>query len=333
MSQTFKMPPRQIGFKPNAVRLNPTASASSASDEQIRQLSLQIQQIATRLRLQQERLAQLKIPQIRQTTEVQIQVLQKELAELKQNLNILRSEQRCNLLSELQADDFDLLKAIYLSKQPLEQRAQGLFEDWFDQAHKLDSKSPNPAQSTAVLAFQSLIQILMPVEAEALKNWWKHPSEAHSPLAETIKAQSQTETDDEQAQFELLTFEEQGPIEIQFDLQARKSVVRNQMGITLNQPQKSYQEYLEIGFAAIDVTVSSQFKLREPLKEAVEAFLEAVSLDRSRYEAYFGLGYLYSLIKDLNHSLYFLDLAWKISGDPTISEMITQVKQSNSLPV
>ncbi len=120
-------------------------------------------------------------------------------------------------------------------------------------------------------------------------------------------------------------------LEVRFDMGAGRSLVRNSMGIVLNQEKKSYQEYLDLGFACIDKVVDSGFVNTSPLQQAIEVFLEAVSLNKERHEAYFGLGYLYSLVRDLNHSLYFLNLAWKISRNPAIEAFMQKVKESYGL--
>lgn len=120
-------------------------------------------------------------------------------------------------------------------------------------------------------------------------------------------------------------------LEVRFDMGAGRSLVRNSMGIVLNQEKKSYQEYLDLGFACIDKVVDSGFVNTSPLQQAIEVFLEAVSLNKERHEAYFGLGYLYSLVRDLNHSLYFLNLAWKISRNPSIEAFMQKVKESYGL--
>lgn len=72
--------------------------------------------------------------------------------------------------------------------------------------------------------------------------------------------------------------------------------------------------------------MASNFEERYRLEHGVTAFLEAMSLDKSRHEAYFGLGYLYALVQDANHALYFLDVAYKISGDPAVAQLQQQVR-------
>lgn len=339
MSQTFRTPPRQIGFKPNTVRLNP-AQATSVSDGKIRQLSLQLQQLQSKLRIQEERLGQLKIPATRQVVETQIQQLRKEITGQQKEINSLRGDVRQQLLKDLSSDaePFALLEAVYRVKQPLFPRQLNLFETWLAAAKALPDQPDPETLQVATLALDAFTQLLIPAESEKLYHWWQSlRPKSDQPLSQAAEVSFADIGPAEPApevspEFAPISFEQDGALEISFDLQNRKPVVRNQMGITLNQPKKSYQEYLEDGFTAIDLTVASRFSNRDPLYGAVESFLEAVSLDRSRYEAYFGLGYLYSLVKDLNHALYFLDLAWQISGDTAIQEMMDRVRSTCAEP-
>lgn len=337
MSQTFRTPPRQIGFKPNTVRLNP-AQATSVSDGKIRQLSLQLQQLQSKLRIQEERLGQLKIPATRQVVETQIQQLRKDITGQQKEINSLRGEVRQQLLKDLsrEAEPFELLEAVYRVKQPLFPRQLNLFETWLAAAKTLPDQPDPETLQAATRALDAFTQLLIPAESEKLYHWWQSlqpkSDQALSQAATVSFADIGPAEPEPLPDFAPISFEQDGALEISFDLQSRKPVVRNQMGITLNQQKKTYQEYLEDGFTAIDLTVASRFSNRDPLYGAVESFLEAVSLDRSRYEAYFGLGYLYSLVKDLNHALYFLDLAWQISGDAAIQEMMGRVRSTCAEP-
>lgn len=364
MSQTFRTPPRQIGFKsagPAAPRLT-QVPAASGSEARLRQLLNQLQQAQTKYKLQQERLSQLKVPSARQQAEAQLQQLRKEIGVIQQSLLQLRGQLRLERLKDLETDGsgpaeslrFQLaeIEAIYRVHQPLPQRLLPLLDDWLKAFRQLYERRVHqlpqqPADAEAAeTALAALQRELWPPEAEQLQLWWRQqrpelldsaaeqqeepppPPETAMPGETALATTGARAADD----FEVLSFENQGPLELRFDTANRRPVVRNQMGITLNAPKQSYQAYLETGFAAIDTTVASQFQQREPLYAAVEAFLEAVSLDRSRYEAYFGLGYLYSLVKDVNHALYFLDLAFRISGDPAIAEMIEKVKLACQVP-
>lgn len=371
MSQTFRTPPRQIGFKPAAAaapRLT-QVQASAGTEAKIRQQLMQLQQLQSKLKLQEERLTQLKVPSARQMLEAQIQQLRKEMGVLQQTLMHLRGELRVNLLKALPAPDGDPaealrrqlaeFEAIYRIHQPIPQRLVPAFAAVLSALRAILDKQLKGASAEAAEAdaFESSLSSfgreLWPPEAQQLRSWWEkwrpqliagspEPAQAEAATisfgvptklaqdAEPRSPQAAAEADDD---FTPLKFDNQGPLELSFDLGSRKSVVRNQMGITLNQPKKNYQEYLEDGFSAIDETVASRFENRQPLYGAVESFLEAISLDRSRYEAYFGLGYLYSLVKDVNHAIYFLDLAWRISGDPAIEEMMGRVKSACAVGV
>lgn len=354
MSQTFRTPPRQIGFKPAAPaapRLTQVqGSAPAGVEAKIRQQLLQLQQLQAKLRIQEERLPQLKVPLARQQLEAQIQQMRKEFAALHQSLLQLRGSLRLEKLKTWMqpeaepiagfAHQIKELDALYRAQQPLPQKLMPLWEICWQGFQQIQNKlAQNLTLEAEMLEEQQghltgLGRQLWQPEAEQLAKWWENwcnilPSQSSgivfpSPAITTSPAPPEEE-------FAVLSFDNQGPLELSFDLSNRKSVVRNQMGITLNQPKKNYQEYLEEGFTAIDQTVASQFENRQPLYGAVEAFLEAVSLDRSRYEAYFGLGYLYSLVKDANHALYFLDLAWRISGDQAIQDMMERVRSACSV--
>lgn len=371
MSQTFRTPPRQIGFKPAAAaapRLT-QVQAAGGTEAKIRQQLMQLQQLQSKLKLQEERMAQLKVPSARQMLEAQIQQMRKEMGALQQTLMHLRGELRVNLLKALPAPEGDPaealrrqlaeFEAIYRVHQPIPQRLLPAFEGVLSALRailgkRLKGLSAGAAEAEAFeSALTSFARDLWQPEAQQLRGWWARwrPQllAGAEPEAATISFGVPTKRDPGRAQdseprppqasaeaddgFTPLKFDNQGPLELSFDLGSRKSVVRNQMGITLNQPKKNYQEYLEDGFAAIDETVASRFENRQPLYGAVESFLEAISLDRSRYEAYFGLGYLYSLVKDVNHAIYFLDLAWRISGDPAIEEMMARVRSACAVGV
>ena len=353
MSQTFKSSPRQIGFKPNSVRMAPVqASKADPAQAQIRQLKLQQQQLLSKIRIQEERLGQLKIPATRQSVETQLQQLRKQNHLLDQELLKWCGQARLARLKALQqtlpgeaaelADTLRLqlaeLDAIYRVHIPLPTRLLPIFEDWSKSmqglhATLLKGKAVSALEwDTAEARLSGFGRELWPAEQELLQQWlirWRQALPVAAPVESSQVPTIAEAADDD---FQVLSFESQGPLELSFDLSQRKSVVRNQLGITLNQPKQSYQEYLETGFGYIDQTVGSQFTEREPLYAAVEAFLEAISLDRSRYEAYFGLGYLYSLVKDLNHAIYFLDLAWRISGDAAIQDMIQKVRSACGAP-
>lgn len=125
---------------------------------------------------------------------------------------------------------------------------------------------------------------------------------------------------------EALTHTLGGELTVQFDLERRQSVVRNQLGVEVTEQKMPYESYLSRAFEAIDQVTASQFSQLEPLKQAIEDFLEAISLQKERYEAYFGLGYLYALVREPNNALYFLQIAEQISQHPMISQLIAEVK-------
>lgn len=129
-----------------------------------------------------------------------------------------------------------------------------------------------------------------------------------------------------QAEQEQLSNTLGGELTVQFDFGRRQSVVRNQLGVAVTEQKLTYEAYLSRAFDAIDQVTASQFTYLEPLKQAIEDFLEAITLYKDRYEAYFGLGYLYSLVREPNNALYFLNIAVQISQHPMISKLIEEVK-------
>lgn len=370
MSQSFRSPPRQIGFSSQGRRLSPTEPgraglAGKAEDPRIRQHAVQLQQLGSRLRQLQERLAKTQVPLARQQVEKQIQALQQQLKQHQRALMELRGQARIERLKPLRAaltgeipDLAELfrhhlaeLEAIYRVHQPLPKGLMPRLEAWLQPLRKLQTQWQG-LDAPSLAAFLSESETLLadlsarfwPQEGEVLSAFWqawqKHlrahwsdeGMDTSSAGAELDAVQTVSFAPPAQAETESTeTFADEGELQISFDFSAGKSVVRNQMGITLNQPKKSYEVYLEEGFQAIDQTVASHFENLQPLYQAVEQFLEAISQDKSRYEAYFGLGYLYSLVRDLNHALYFLDIAWKISGDQAIWEMMDKVRNNADL--
>lgn len=198
------------------------------------------------------------------------------------------------------------------------------------------SEATPAVMSQEQVYWQESLQLLLPLlPAQASEDLYEEPP----PAPENVSSEG----------FEVISFEIPGAspsadtapvdqvssaqksgaeLEVRFDMGSGRSLVRNSMGIVLNQEKKSYQEYLDLGFACIDKVVESGFVNTSPLQQAIEVFLEAISLHKERHEAYFGLGYLYSLVRDLNHSLYFLNLAWRISRNPSIEAFMKKVKES-----
>lgn len=359
MTQSFRGAPRQIGFRPQKMSqsLGPKAVSSTQDPRasEIRQALLQLQQLKTRARALHEKASKTLAPQARQAFERERQQISSKIRALEARLLKLKGEARMALLKArgpiLQSEAASLsllrqemaeLEAIYRVHHPMQKAAQPALEELFQAIQGLlpQLKKGQLPPEPDLDAFEAFSVYLYPPEVQAFQALWALIFESAQQFQAAQKAEaelrddgSEDGRDDGESDFEPLSFdtESQGDLEISFDFQAGKSVVRNQMGITLNQAKKSYQDYLDEGFQAVDETVASEFKNLKPLYTAVEYFLEAVTLDKSRYEAYFGLGYLYSLVKDLNHALYFLDVAYKISADPAIFEMIEKLKHSHSL--
>ena len=350
MSQSFRQPPRQIGFKPQTQRLSSaplSAQAAHPAEAGIARQTQQVQQLQAQIRQHEARLQQTLSPPARSVLVQKLQELKQNLQQAQRSLRELRGQariQRLRPLYQTAAETADAawadtlrqqvaeIEAIYRVHQPLPPVGQQELGAWLGPLQELialqqQGATPGAARlEEASAAFEVLAAKLWPPESELLQTLWQ---QWQTWLQTQFAAAPDAPAADD---FELVSFDEDdGELEISFDFAQRKSVVRNQLGIALNQPKKSYQEYLDQGFDCIDQTVASQFQNKAPLYQAVEAFLEAVSLDKSRYEAYFGLGYLYSLVQDLDHALYFLEVAWKISSQSSIQALMQQLQPADAV--
>lgn len=104
------------------------------------------------------------------------------------------------------------------------------------------------------------------------------------------------------------------PLSLDFDVPQAKS------------ERPSYETHIQLGFGDIYKASEQEFRDQGYLKSAIESFLKAVSINKERFEAYFGLGYVYILVQDIEHGLYFLDIAKQISEHPAIDKLIQQVQ-------
>lgn len=313
MTQGFRQMPRRMASRPGQLR-NITQTVSETPE--IQQVLRQIQTLAYQMQ---------QLP----STSAALPTLHKRRAEFDERLYQLRSEARTRQLkthtdvpptSPQAARDF--FHGLYTQKHPLPPALAAVY--------------PEPAPEEMLAFHRSLSPLferLMSPEQGACRSFWR-------PWLPEEKPEQKSET--AATDFQVLTFERptaapsrpvsqvaaQSGLQVSFDVQGGRSTLRNAMGISLNQPKKSYQAYLSSGFRSIDLAVASGFKERYHLEHGILAFLEAVSLDKSRHEAYFGLGYLYALVQERNHAMYFLDLAYRISQDPAIAQLQAKVSQS-----
>lgn len=124
-----------------------------------------------------------------------------------------------------------------------------------------------------------------------------------------------------------------GKLQVQFDLERKQSVLTNAYGLPTQGFKLSYQEYLTQGYQGVRCSYelaangADEKAQQAPLLQALDCYLEAVSLDESRYEAYFGIGFLYAMVAYFEQAFYFLDLAYHLSdSQPLIRDFIEQVK-------
>jgi hypothetical protein len=338
MTQAFRQMPRRVGSRPGGFRsVNDAPQESPAIQGLLRQASQlhhHIQQLPA--------------------SSAARGPLQKKLTTLHDQLHQLRSEARAHeltLKTQTPHDEAALARAffqaLYAEKHPLPRHLRMFYQAAVSQQAMLDfHQALQPLYEALILreqgAWQGFWQIWLPAVGAIAEPLVELPSELSPESEPDIETDSESDDD-----FEVLTFATPtrplGPrpgigttlrsplqgkegLQVSFDLKAGQSTVRNAMGISLNQPKKNYGEYLRDGFYAIDRAVASGFEERYRLEHGIVAFLEAMSLDKSRHEAYFGLGYLYALVQDANHALYFLDVACKISKDPAIVQLRQQVR-------
>lgn len=368
MSQAFRQPPRQIGFKPNAARLVNQAPQRPASE--IQQVTQAVQQAQQRQKQLKAQLAQTQNPQQRQQLEKQLLGLQRQSQPLLERLMLLRSEARCTALQALAAPEAGLaademagllkvalaeFEALYrvqyplLASQlpPLEQALRFLqqLQQKLQQAVNLENFLGQVQQ-----ALEAFYRRQPPAEGQALAQWWQswqqvleqQPEGAYLPPAGRF-GRAQAGRHPGLSRFQL-TAEPQPDLdydepELSIDhlpsLAPRHEPKAEQINFepvasALPAPPRpsadgKYQHLLDQGFTAIDRAIASQFRDRELLNQAVNDLLDAVNLDKTRYEAYFGLGYLFSLVQDREHALYFLKLAYRISGSPRIEQLLRQL--------
>lgn len=336
MTQAFRQMPRRVGSRPSGFR---SVSDTFQESQAIQSLLAQASQLHHHIQ---------QLPE----SSAARGLLQKKLAGFHDQLHQLRSAARALALGEytqgaqsqpIQASIArTFFQKLYAEKHPLPRHLRDLYQAAVPQHSMVDFHR----------ALQPLYEVLIAQEQGAWKGFWKIylpvVAAIPAPLTQAPSIQAPPTQAPEADDFEVLTFktpsrplaprphipspiQAQKGLQVSFDMGSGKSTVRNAMGISLNQPKKSYGEYLQAGFQAIDQAVASGFEERYRLEHGVMAFLEAMSLDKSRHEAYFGLGYLYALVQDANHALYFLEVAYKISQDPAIAQFRAQVQSQLGL--
>ncbi len=344
MAQAFRQLPRRVGSRPGQLRRAGEAFQESLQIQQGARAAARVQQ---QLKQIQARIQKMPATVERQRLQGTLQSLKQQLSTHHNNLHQWRSEARA-----------ESLQTHTTRPHPEEKAASLYFHKLYTEHHPL----PRALREKYVAAtpqqqnFKAFHKALEPLYVELIlteQNAWQGFWTLWDPPAPVpntgaypdTEPETEPETDDD---FEVISFGEIPTIprqkkrpafapstdenlQVSFDFSRGKSTVRNAMGITLNQPKKTYPEYLQLGFQAMDQAVASAFEDRHLLEDAITHFLEAMSLDKSRHEAYFGLGYLYALVQDANHAMYFLDVAYKISGDPAIEALQNQVRSQLKL--
>lgn len=322
MAQAFRQMPRRMGSRPSQLR---NITATHGEGPEIQKLLRQSSQLQHQIK---------QLP----SQSAALGILKKRLTGMYDMLHHLRSEARATALKQQHKKSHAdgqaaqaFFQSLYTEKHPLPKHLKPLLLAALPQQANLEHYHN---------ALHPLYEALLALEQEAWQKFWQLwlDSSPTAPADTTDTAAGSTD-------FEVLAFDTpsltptpaprkstpgNSGLEVAFDLQSKRSTLRNAMGISLHTPKFTYGEYLQQGFQSIDEAVASQFKERYHLERGVRAFLEAVSLDKRRHEAYFGLGYLYALVQDAKHALYFLDIAYKISHDPKIGRFQLHVRENLS---
>lgn len=77
---------------------------------------------------------------------------------------------------------------------------------------------------------------------------------------------------------------------------------------------EAHQLYLE-GVAAFARAADSQFELRQPLRDALDAWMSAIRLYHSDPKPYVALGYLFLLLDDSIKSVKYFKAAQELQAD------------------
>lgn len=354
---TSPPPPVSTGRKPSA----PLSPASQQFLQQrIRESLVKIEQMKAKLKVLEDKRKQTLSPVYRQSADLQINALRNQLKVMQNTYSTYRSQERVQYIvpaigdvqkaqPQLISDPLTALATLRLVTGQLQRNYEEpnhfpdsdgfqLFQTLFahfmayhqaSESHDLNTFQQLQSSATQQMSALEPFRFISGEEKTELSAYQQILLTSLSDYLARLQASGQLQTmapAEDQALKTALQNEED--IEIRFDLKARRMNVQNQMGISLNQPKQTYQEYLDQGFACIDRVVASEFRDMSPFQSAIESFLEAVSLHKDKHEAYFGLGYLYSLVRDVNHALYFLDIAYKISGNSAIAEFMHKVKSS-----
>ena len=88
-----------------------------------------------------------------------------------------------------------------------------------------------------------------------------------------------------------------------------------------------YQENMKQGYAALDSAEKEAFQNTSHLEKALDCFLNAIESEPQNYRGYFGLGYLYSLIRNKDRALYFLEKAFELDPKNTHLEDFLEATQ------
>lgn len=126
-----------------------------------------------------------------------------------------------------------------------------------------------------------------------------------------------------------------GDFQVSFDMASGKTLVKDQLGVAVNQERKPYANLLAEGKDLLDKGLLGNTPRLPFLQEAIKVLSTAISLEARRFEAYFFLGYLFAQIEDWTRAIKLLEMAENLSQREDITLFLKEVqlasKQSLSL--
>ncbi len=89
-----------------------------------------------------------------------------------------------------------------------------------------------------------------------------------------------------------------------------------------------YEKYVALGYSCINKSLENNLHDPRHLQKALDYFLDAVNHQRESADAYFGLAYLYTLVKNYQKALYFLDITYNISKSDFVLDFVNEIKKA-----
>ena len=118
-------------------------------------------------------------------------------------------------------------------------------------------------------------------------------------------------------------------VDVQFDVKNKRTIVQQQASVMSE--AKSYEELILDAYHWIDDADASAIQEGLVFQQSFECFMAARALNDHRFEAYLGLGYLYSLVGNRERAIYFIELASRATHQhPLVEELREKIVQLES---